>query len=119
MRFLQSVLLAFGCYALAVQSHAADIPAKQTHTSTEYRAAALHIPQEGLNDYHHSSTFSIRNATAGKSFQEETDYITVPADQRINRPVLNDPFHNIRILLSEVHAKTFRSRLLFPRHYHW
>lgn len=119
MRFFHSLLLAIGCFALVLQSNAADIPAKQTHTSTEYRNAELSIPQEGLNDYHHSSTFSIRNATAGKSFQEEPDYITVPADQRINRPVLNDPFHNIRILLSEVHAKKFRSRLLFPKHYHW
>lgn len=119
MRFLHSLLLAIGCFALVLQSNAADIPAKQTHASTEYRAAALHIPQEGLNDYHHSSTFSIRNATAGKSFQEETVYVTAPAGEHINAPVLNDPFHNIRILLSEVHAKTFRSRLLFPRHYHW
>lgn len=119
MRFIHSLLLAIGCFALVLQSNAADIPAKQTHASTEYRAAELHIPQEGLNDYHHSSTFSIRNNASVKSFHEATVYLAAYAGKHITAPVLNDPFHNIRILLSEVHAKTFRSRLLFPRHYHW
>jgi hypothetical protein len=119
MRLLHSLLLALGCFALVLQSNAADIPAKQTYVSTEYRAGALHIPQEGLNDYHHSTTFSLRNTIANKLLDEETVYINSNAAQDFTGFILNDHFHSIRSLLSEEYAKNFRGKLIFPQHYHW
>lgn len=119
MRFLNSLLLAISCFVLVFQGRAADIPVKQTHPSTEYRAAAISIPGEGLNDYHHSTTFSLRNTIANKLLHEETVYINSNAAQDFTGFILNDHFHSIRSLLSEEYAKKFRGKLIFPQHYHW
>jgi hypothetical protein len=118
MRFLSTLFLSLCCLAASLQSNAVDTPVKQPKAAGEYNTAATATPTDALKDYYHITATG--NAVTNISLQKEVSYyLTSNADKNISSYILNDSFQNIRLLIGGNYAKTFRTKLIFPQHYHW
>lgn len=118
MRFLNTLLLSLCCLAVTLQSNAADVSVKPHKASSEYSATERAAPNDALNDYHQVTSFG--NTVTNHSFPKEASHFFAGnADKNITAYILNDSFQNIRLLICGNHAKTFKTKLIFPQHYHW
>jgi hypothetical protein len=118
MRYLYTLLLSIGCFAVVLQAQAAGIPVKRTSTPTEYQAAAQGMPADALNNYH-QLTAAAAVATHHSFSKENAVYFTFYNYNNRAVYILNDCFKNTTAVFNGYYAIIFRFKLIFPQHYHW
>lgn len=118
MRLLPNLLLSLCCFAACLQSNGMDKPVKQQKATTAFNSVLSSILPHGLNDY--SDITSLIKRGANSSVKSDGPfYLDGEANHFLSKYTAGINGGKIDLLFPGDHAKDFRSKLIFPQHYHW